>query len=376
MPENKIVNFKAYDTLVLFERDLSGGVINESSIVFIKDKKLIWARGGYYSDIPDSYTKLEIDELLNNLTSSQIVSLTGYIKAEKSANILESDTLNIALGKLERIIEDNELVVSASLNEIYDKLDEQQSSSNPPSDGSLYGKKDGVWSLVPDEVLISDGIEPIGDEKIWIDLSEDSPTTVGSVSSYIFNPTISSNKISQSDYNGLVDAIDKGNIIYRNYDSGLKICDVWRKSDGSMIRLVYKVGGGEYTIYEDNISSDLTISIDSYIVPSKTYVDDSISQQVSSVFRVRGSVANYESLPSSDVKVGDVYTLLDNGSEYVATSSDPITWEYLGEKITINDATTESKGLMTTQQVQDLIDVKAALVGVDESLTQLEALVK
>jgi hypothetical protein len=51
----------------------------------------------------------------SEISSDKVTSLTGYVKAEESAEIKETDTLNVALGKLEKVIEDNELVTASAL---------------------------------------------------------------------------------------------------------------------------------------------------------------------------------------------------------------------------------------------------------------------
>lgn len=70
-----------------------------------------------------------------------------------------------------------------------------------------------------------------------------------------------------------------------------------------------------------------------YNPATKLYVDDSIKSAVGSVYKIKGSVANYEALPSTDVEIGDVYNLIDTGANYVATNNDPIEWDKLSETV-------------------------------------------
>ena len=96
-------------------------------------------------------------------------------------------------------------------------------------------------------------------------------------------------------------------------------------------------------------TSDITNDSD-YITSSE--VDTKINSAVAAVYKVRGSVDNYESLPISNVTVGDVYNLLDTGSNYVCISIDPIIWDKLSETIDLsaystteeNDAKYQLKG--------------------------------
>ena len=96
-------------------------------------------------------------------------------------------------------------------------------------------------------------------------------------------------------------------------------------------------------------TSELTNDSD-YITSSE--VDTKINSAVAAVYKVRGSVDNYESLPISNVAIGDVYNLLDTGSNYVCISIDPIIWDKLSETIDLsaystteeNDAKYQLKG--------------------------------
>lgn len=62
--------------------------------------------------------------------------------------------------------------------------------------------------------------------------------------------------------------------------------------------------------------------VDDELTGLSTEVDQKINSAIASVYRVKGSVANYESLPTTDVVIGDVYNLLDTGANYVATGSE------------------------------------------------------
>ena len=58
-----------------------------------------------------------------------------------------------------------------------------------------------------------------------------------------------------------------------------------------------------------------------------------VDSKVSSVYKVKGSVANYASLPSSGNVAGDVWNLTDTGMNYVWTGS---VWDALGSTIDIS----------------------------------------
>jgi hypothetical protein len=77
-------------------------------------------------------------------------------------------------------------------------------------------------------------------------------------------------------------------------------------------------------------------------------VDQKINAAIGSVYRVKGSVANYNSLPTEDVSIGDVYNLEDTGANYVATSTTP-DWDKLSETVDLNGYLTKTDAASTYQ---------------------------
>lgn len=84
-------------------------------------------------------------------------------------------------------------------------------------------------------------------------------------------------------------------------------------------------------------TSQLTNDSD-YITSSA--VDTKISSAIASVYRVKGTVSNYSSLPTSNVTIGDVYNLSDTGANYVCTATSPITWDKLSETVDLSSYST------------------------------------
>lgn len=68
---------------------------------------------------------------------------------------------------------------------------------------------------------------------------------------------------------------------------------------------------------------------------SNVYTKAEVDSKVSSVYRVKGSVASYANLPTVDVTIGDVYNVSDTGANYVATSTTP-TWDKLSETVDLS----------------------------------------
>lgn len=77
-------------------------------------------------------------------------------------------------------------------------------------------------------------------------------------------------------------------------------------------------------------------------------VDQKINAAIGSVYKVKGSVANYEALPIKDVSIGDVYNLEDTGANYVATSTTP-DWDKLSETVDLSGYLTKTDAASTYQ---------------------------
>ena len=77
-------------------------------------------------------------------------------------------------------------------------------------------------------------------------------------------------------------------------------------------------------------------------------VDQKINAAIGSVYKVKGSVSNYNALPTKDVSIGDVYNLEDTGANYVATSTTP-DWDKLSETVDLNGYLTKTDAASTYQ---------------------------
>lgn len=77
-------------------------------------------------------------------------------------------------------------------------------------------------------------------------------------------------------------------------------------------------------------------------------VDQKINAAIGSVYKVKGSVANYNALPTEDVSIGDVYNLEDTGANYVATSTTP-DWDKLSETVDLSGYLTKTDAASTYQ---------------------------
>lgn len=83
-------------------------------------------------------------------------------------------------------------------------------------------------------------------------------------------------------------------------------------------------------------------------LPTSEEIDQKINTAIGSVYKVKGSVANYEALPKDNVTIGDVYNLEDTGANYVATSTTP-DWDKLSETVDLNGYLTKTDAAGTYQ---------------------------
>lgn len=83
-------------------------------------------------------------------------------------------------------------------------------------------------------------------------------------------------------------------------------------------------------------------------LPSAEELDQKINTAIGSVYKVKGSVANYEALPKENVTIGDVYNLEDTGANYVATSTTP-DWDKLSETVDLSGYLTKTDATSTYQ---------------------------
>lgn len=112
----------------------------------------------------------------------------------------------------------------------------------------------------------------------------------------------------------------------------------------------YTVGSVTFNSASSKSAGVLTASYFNKLdaLPSADELDQKINTAIGSVYRVKGSVANYEALPTEDVNIGDVYNLEDTGANYVATSSTP-DWDKLSETVDLNGYLTKTDAASTYQ---------------------------
>ena len=86
---------------------------------------------------------------------------------------------------------------------------------------------------------------------------------------------------------------------------------------------------------------------------TKEQTDSAIASAISSVYKYKGSVANYSSLPSSGNTIGDVYNVEDTGDNYAWTGT---TWDKLAGTVDLSAYYTASQVDDKLAEKQNVID--------------------
>lgn len=102
--------------------------------------------------------------------------------------------------------------------------------------------------------------------------------------------------------------------------------------------------GAEVNVNADwNATSGDAQILNKPTIITESQVDQKISAAVGSVYKIKGTIANYESLPTENVTVGDVYNIEDTGANYVAIEINPsIVWDKLSETVDLSGYLTKT----------------------------------
>ena len=120
-------------------------------------------------------------------------------------------------------------------------------------------------------------------------------------------------------------------------------------TDEDKTKLAGIAAGAEVNVNADwNAESGDAQILNKPTIITEEQVDQKINTAVGSVYRVKGSVANYSALPTEDVSIGDVYNLEDTGANYVATSTTP-DWDKLSETVDLSGYLTKTDAASTYQ---------------------------
>lgn len=183
-----------------------------------------------------------------------------------------------------------------------------------PEDGKQYARKDGDWS----EVIIPE-VDLTEIETAIVDNATDIAANTAAIAA---NTTaidtkvdkISGKQLSTEDYT----TADKTKV------SNLPTPDSIVVTTDPRLTVATTTKAGLMSA-ADKVQLDSTLTA--------TEIENKVNAAVSSVYRVKGTVASVSNLPTSDVAIGDVWNIADNGANYVATNNSPVEWDKLSETV-------------------------------------------
>lgn len=240
----------------------------------------------------------------------------------------------------------------------------QEPVEEAPKDGSQYARQNGVWSVVNipevDFTEVYNAIDTKVDKVEGKSLSTNDYVTADKTKVTNINEVIeaAAKNITATD---ISITLDKRNLVTNAVEnielnlpaSTTALAGLMLPAD--KIKLNGIAAGAEVNVNADwNATEGDALILNKPTIPTvdvtKSYVDTrlatkanasnvytkaEVDSKVSSVYRVKGSVASYANLPTVDVTIGDVYNVNDTGANYVATSTTP-TWDKLSETVDLS----------------------------------------
>ena len=143
------------------------------------------------------------------------------------------------------------------------------------------------------------------------------------------------------------------------------------KYDGYETSINDKQPKGNYQTV-DNLSQTIVYSTTNYpsnkAIKNYTYSKNEIDGKISGVFKLKGSVNNFESLPTQDQRIGDVWNVLDTGKNYIWTDNG---WDDLGGTVDLSNYPTNddlTNSLNTKQNKLNQNQLNAVNSGITSAL--------
>lgn len=240
----------------------------------------------------------------------------------------------------------------------------QELVEEAPKDGAQYARQNGVWSVVNipevDFTEVYNAIDTKVDKVEGKGLSTNDYVTADKTKVTNINEVIEA-ATKNITATGISITLDKRNLVTNAVENveldlsgattalaGLMLASDKTKLNGIAV-------GAEVNVNADwNATEGDALILNKPTIPTvdvtKSYVDTQLAtkanasnvytkaevdSKVSSVYRVKGSVASYANLPTVDVTIGDVYNINDTGANYVAISTTP-TWDKLSETVDLS----------------------------------------
>ena len=276
----------------------------------------------------DTSVKQQISDLQNNKADKSELFSKNYNDLTNKPEIPS---------KTSQLENDSEFVDKEYVKDAISEIDIKYTAGE-----GIYISPDNVISVT---VTSGEGIEYVGGEGIVIDsniLSVDFNKVavkqhfhgMEDVNGLILtlNNKADKSELFSKDYNDLINKPEIPTVNYPvlsvNGQTGEVELDISDLSDNND-----KFANKADKIHKHDIVdvNDLQQTLNGFANKSDTYTKEEVDNKVTAVYRPKGSVADFESLPTSGNTVGDIYTALDTGAEFVYTVDN--TWEYIGANI-------------------------------------------
>ena len=315
---------------------------------FSRGKRVLRLEEGNYTSVPDDsqviYQVTQSDGLVGSAQKNiSEVKLAGYtVGADNSGKIAATDTLGIALGKLQGQI--NGLDVSDTPEEGKIVTSVSQTDGKVQPNKTLikdikvtgYQKGDNSGAISPNDTL-NEALSKLenADEGILDEIENNELVTSAALND------LNSRIIT---INNTIDALDD----YDSAESGKFVTDVVQingkvvESNKSFITKTISADSSVETPNSDLVdvvkntainfttNPNQTISFESTKVPTKKYVDDQVAEVISGVYKYKGSKNNYSDLPTSGNTSGDVWNVSNESTVGGITYPAGTNWAWNG----------------------------------------------
>lgn len=279
--------------------------IPETSIVFIQDTKQIWTHGQLYSC---PFTEEEINQLLVGSN----IKLDGYSEIDSPIDILATDTVNQAIGKLEDYIN--------SMSELNAILVDTEDVADDPAVNNYITSTQLENKLLnkQDKLVSGSNIKTINGESI---LGEGDITIGGDSSSDVYyldcgtGDSVTEGTIDLSEWDKLVSArIIILRFSFNRHASFLMNGPVMNRFISAVAIRNFDTGGlNYYSIFFEKESDSITWTLDSYTNQMNAYCKNDMSETICTIepnqFYVWGEVASLDlSFAKEIADVANEYT--------------------------------------------------------------------
>lgn len=296
-----------------------------------------------WDDTTDAYVNTNVNATGEPGKTPIIKSGTWWLYDNETGNYVDT---NISVNSQYELTK--EKVEAVLTGDISTHTHDTMYIADAPTDNKQYVRQDGDWVEIDDLDLSNY-------------LAKDNITT--------YEPTADYNPATKKYVDDAVSSVDvtdqisgKADTTYVNEQLDKKVDKVSGKqlstndfTNADKNKLSGIEEGAEVNVNADwNATSGDAQILNKPVIITEEEIDQKISTAVGAVYKVKGSVASYEMLPTENVSVGDVYNLEDTGANYVAISTTP-DWDKLSETVDLSGYLTKTDATNTYQLKGDYL---------------------